>query len=59
MSPRQPQGAHPRAGSWWVAPQQSPMPADRCHMELIELPMECWDDPEAIWALLGAVGGAV
>ncbi|MGF1665053.1 MAG: hypothetical protein ACFCVC_02160 [Acidimicrobiia bacterium] len=39
--------------------QQPSPPADRCHMELIELRMECWDDPEAIWALLGAVGGAV
>jgi hypothetical protein len=42
-----------------TAAQQPAATADGCHMELIELPMECWDDPEAIWALLGAVGGAV
>jgi hypothetical protein len=28
------------------------------HMDLNELPMEFWDDPDAIWALLGAIGGA-
>jgi hypothetical protein len=39
--------------------QEAATPADGAPMDAIELPMDLWDDPEMVWALLAAIGGSI